>query len=243
MHLGIMQPYFLPYLGYFQLMKMVDEFVIYDNIEFSKGGWIHRNRILCHGGEVMITLPLKKDSDFRDIRDRQLADNWPHDKMKIYNRIKEQYRKAPYFSEVMHVVEDCLNCTDTNLFEFLRNSLIATRAYIGINTPFIISSDIHMDHSLHSAERVKATCKARGASVYTNPSGGMALYDKEDFKQCGIDLQFTRVQPTVSYKQFAHPFVPSLSILDVMMFNSREEIDTLLDSYELIDRGIPHGQN
>src|SRR4030042_5533275 len=97
MKIAIMQPYFLPYIGYFQLMNAVDEFVIYDNIEFSKKGWINRNRILVNGKDSYITIPLKKDSDYLDVRDRYLAETWSSEKIKMLKRIIGSYRKAPRF--------------------------------------------------------------------------------------------------------------------------------------------------
>ena len=93
MRIAIMQPYLFPYIGYFQLMNAVDEFVIYDNIEFTKKGWINRNRILVNGRDSFITVPLKKDSDYLDVRDRYLADSWPSERVTILYRIKQSYRR------------------------------------------------------------------------------------------------------------------------------------------------------
>ncbi len=83
MKLAIMQPYFFPYIGYFQLINTVDEFVVYDNIEFTKKGWINRNRILVNGKDEYITLPIKKDSDFLHVKDRFLAETWSKDSAKM----------------------------------------------------------------------------------------------------------------------------------------------------------------
>jgi len=115
MQLGIMQPYFFPYIGYFQLMNAVDEFVVYDNIEFTKKGWINRNRILVNGQDSFITLPLKKDSDYLDVRDRYLADSWTSEKIKMLNRIKGSYRKAIQFDFVYPVIEKCILYDESNL--------------------------------------------------------------------------------------------------------------------------------
>ena len=146
--LAIMQPYFLPYIGYFQLMNAVDEFVVYDNIEFAKKGWINRNRILVNGADAYFTLPLKKDSDYLHVCKRELADTWPADRNKMLNRIKESYRKAPCFSTVYPLVESCLTVPDTNLFGFIHQSLLTIKDYLGIDTPLVVSSSIPIDHSL-----------------------------------------------------------------------------------------------
>lgn len=232
MKLGIMQPYFFPYIGYFQLMNAVDEFVVYNNIEFTKKGWINRNRILVSGQDSFITLPLKKDSDYLDIRDRFLADSWPSDRMKMLNRIRESYRKAPQFDSVYPLIEKCILFKDDNLFNFILNSLSQTKEYLDIRTPFIVSSTIPVDHDLKAEKKVIALCKARNADVYINPVGGVQLYNKDDFKNECLDLHFLNAND-FEYKQFENEFVPWLSIIDVMMFNSKEEITEKLEQYIL----------
>jgi hypothetical protein len=229
MRLAIMQPYFFPYIGYFQLMKAVDEFVVYDNIEFTKKGWIHRNRILVNGQDSFVTVPLKKDSDYLDVKDRQLAESWIVERRRMLNRINAAYRKAPMFDSAYPVIERCILFESGNLFEFLWHSLDLTKAYLGIRTPLLISSTIPIDHSLRSSQKVIALCRARRADVYLNPIGGVQLYKKEDFEKEGIDLHFLRSAP-VEYKQFQGDFVPWLSIIDVMMFNPLEQITKMLES-------------
>ena len=234
MKLAIMQPYFFPYIGYFQLMNAVDEFVVYDNIEFTKKGWINRNRILVNGKDSYITLPLKKDSDFLDVRDRYLADTWPLEKRKMLNRIVESYRKAPQFSAVYPIIEKCIVFDENNLFKFIINSLTTVKEYLGIQSSFVISSAMPIDHALKAEKKVIAICKAGEADVYINSIGGMALYSKEAFNEKGISLEFIKSKP-YEYAQFGDAFVPWLSIIDVMMFNSREKIVAgLIGSFDLL---------
>lgn len=233
MKIAIMQPYFFPYIGYFQLMDAVDEFVVYDNIEFTKKGWINRNRILSNGKDAYITLPLKKDSDFLDIKDRFLADAWPEERQAMINRIKEAYRKAPYFEFSYPVVEKILSCEEKNLFKFIYNSIILVKDYLGIKTPLVISSTIGIDHKLKSDKKVMAICRARHADAYLNPIGGTELYDKNIFLSEGIDLEFHKTAE-VNYKQFDNEFLPFLSIIDVMMFNPKEKIREYLKTFSII---------
>jgi hypothetical protein len=232
MRLGIMQPYFFPYIGYFQLMNAVDEFIVYDNIEFTKKGWINRNRILVNGHDSFITLPLKKDSDYLDVRDRYLADSWSAERIKMLNRIKESYRKASKFEAVYSLVEKCICFEDNNLFNFILNSLSQVKEYLEIRTFLIVSSTIPIDHALKSERKVIAICKARNADSYLNPIGGTKLYDKEQFMSEGIDLHFLETDG-LSYTQFGNGFIPWLSILDVMMFNSKKSIMKMLSQYNL----------
>lgn len=230
-----MQPYFFPYIGYFQLINAVDEFVIYDIIEYSKGGWINRNRILVNNKDAYITLPIKKDSDFLDVRDRYLADTWPVDRKKMLNRIKESYKKAPYFNEVYPLVEKCILYEESNLFKFVFHSICAVKDYLDISTSFVVASSIDIDHSLTSENKVIRICEARNANKYINPIGGINLYSKENFKKKGIDLQFLKTKD-INYKQYCHDHIPYLSIIDVLMFNTRGVVNKYIQSsYDIIE--------
>lgn len=230
--IAIMQPYFFPYIGYFQLMNVVDEFVIYDNIEFSKKGWINRNRILVDGKDSYITIPLRKDSDYLHVKDRYLAETWPIEKKKMLNRIAESYRKAPNFNSVYPIIEKCILYGENNLFNFVLYSLNVIKEYLEIHTSFIISSSIAFDHTLKSKEKVIAICKSRNSNIYLNPIGGIQLYNKDDFKSNEIDLHFLKANE-IKYCQFNNNFIPYLSIMDVMMFNSKEEIKKMFNAYTL----------
>lgn len=232
MRTAIMQPYLFPYIGYFQLISAVDTFIVYDNIQFSKKGWINRNRILVNGSDAYITLPLKKDSDYLDIVDRQLSDDWPAERKKMLNRIAESYRKAPQYSSVFPLIERILLFEEKNLFHFIFNSLRHICDYLEIRTPFIVSSTISINHSLKAEQKVMALCKAAGAGVYINPIGGVELYNKQEFEKEGIELKFLKAD-NVPYAQLKNEFVPFLSIIDVMMFNDKAGVSSLLKQYTL----------
>ncbi len=233
MKLAIMQPYFLPYIGYFQLESAVDKFVIYDNIEFTKSSWINRNRILVNGRDAYITLPLKRDSDYLDVRERFLADCWVTERRTMLNKIANAYRKSPNFKLVYPLIEECMLFEEKRLFQFIFHSLVLVNEYLGIKTPVLVSSTISINHELKAEKKVKALCKAMNATEYVNPIGGSNLYQKDDFHRDGLELRFIKSGDIV-YGQFDHAFVPWLSIVDVMMFNSRDRIQQYLSvSYEL----------
>lgn len=232
MKLAVMQPYLFPYIGYFQLMNIVDEFVIYDNIEFSKKGWINRNRILVNGKDSYITLPLKKDSDYLDIRDRFLAGSWRVEKKKMLNRIIESYKKAPYFKFAFPIIEKSILFEENNLFKFLFYSLNRIREYLEIQTPFIISSTLPINHELKAEKKIIAICHAIKADIYLNLIGGIELYNKDNFINNDIELHFLKTMD-FKYKQYNNEFIPFLSVIDVMMFNSKEEITKMLSLYTL----------
>lgn len=223
MKVAIMQPYFFPYIGYFQLINAVDVFVIYDSIEFSKKGWINRNRILVNDKDYVFTLPLKKGSDFLNVNQRFLSDNWNSDKIKLLNKIKEAYRKAPFYTDVIVILENALNYENKNLFSFIKNSLLKTLDYLEIKTKIIQSSEVDFDNSLKNQDKVIAICNALNAKTYINSIGGLELYDKEVYKAIGLELQFLKANP-ITYQQYGSEFVMFLSIIDVMMFNSVEDV-------------------
>ena len=226
-----MQPYFLPYIGYWQLLGAVDAFVVYDNIKYTKKGWINRNRFLLNGKEALFSLPLRKDSDFLDVNQRYLAESFNRED--LINRFREAYRKAPEHTAFMPVLEDIIRCPSSNLFDYIRYSIEKVCSYLELKTPVIVSSSIDCDHSLKAAERVQAICKAIGADTYINPPGGRELYPKADFERHGLNLKFLQPQLT-EYSQLGDSFVPWLSILDVAMCIPAEQVrHQVLSSYSL----------
>jgi hypothetical protein len=231
--IGIMQPYFMAYIGYYQLINSVDKFIIYDNIQYTKKGWINRNRILCDNKERLISLPIKKDSDYLNVCDRELSESWINDKVKMLNIIKTTYGKSPYFNEVYPLISRCINNSETNLFKFIYDSILEMNKFLDIKTKMIISSTLDINHDLKSQDKVLALCLNQNADTYINSIGGVELYDKKTFKEHNIELNFIKSNP-INYKQFNNEFIPWLSIIDVLMFNSKEEIKNYLNQYTLI---------
>ena len=231
MKLAIMQPYLFPYIGYFQLLASVDEFVIYDNIQYTKKGWINRNRFLRHGADAFFTVPLKKASDFLNVSDRALADDF--DPKTLLNPLAAAYSKAPFFGVVFPMIETIVSAAPRNLFAYLHHSLVVTANYLEIRTPIVVSSTVAIDHGLKSEHRVLAMCKALGATRYLNSIGGRDLYSVSTFAKEGIELRFIQPRP-IAYQQFHNPFVSGLSIVDVMMFNSRDAVRGMLGEYDVM---------
>lgn len=233
MKIAIMQPYLFPYIGYFQLINEVDQFVIYDNIEFTKKGWINRNRILVNGKDDYFTLPLKKNSDFLHVNQRKVADSYSKDRAKIIGRIVELYKKAPQYNEVFPLIESIFSTNEENLFDFIFNSLKIISHYLEIKTEFIVSSSIAINHSLKSQDKVIAICKELRATNYINPIGGTELYSKDTFNKNDLQLNFIKSN-TIKYQQFDYEFVPWLSIIDVLLFNPKEKVQEYLNQYTIL---------
>jgi len=227
-----MQPYFFPYVGYFQLISAVDVFIIYDNVQYTKKGWINRNRLLRSGEAAVFSLPLKSASDFLDIRDRELSEAF--DPVRLSRQFDGAYRRAPHFAETMGLVDRVLFCPERNLFTFVEWSIRATCDYLGITTTIVRSSAVAADPNLRREQRVLALCRAVDAKTYINPPGGVDLYEPADFAARGVELRFLRPRP-FTYRQFNDAFVPWLSIVDVLMFNRLSDVrDRILSGYDLI---------
>jgi len=173
MIVAVMQPYFLPYVGYFQLIAAADLFIIYDNIKYTKKGWINRNRMLLNGSDAIFSLPLKKDSDSLDVVQRELAADY--DRTQLLNKFKGAYAHAPYFSQTFPLLEGIVRYDDANLFRYIHHSLMLLLEHLDIKTEIRISSEITIDHSLKNQHKVIALCNSVGADVYLNPIGGWAI--------------------------------------------------------------------
>jgi hypothetical protein len=233
MRLAIMQPYFLPYIGYWQLLAAVDRFVIYDRIKYTKKGWINRNRFLLNGRAEVFSLPLRKASDDLDVVDRWIAPDF--EPGKLLAQWQGAYRRAPHFAPTMALMETVLACPSRNLFEFIHHSVKTVAGHLGIETEIVVSSTLPPEATAPSgAEKVMAICGASGATRYINPIGGTELYDKHEFARSGIELVFLRALP-LEYPQFGAPHVPWLSIVDVLMFNPLAEVrGRLLRAWEAL---------
>lgn len=224
----IMQPYFLPYMGYWQLMAQADIFVVYDTIEFSKKGWINRNRFLQNGTDQMFSIPLKKDSDYLHVKDRFLAD--AYDREKLIRQFQGAYGKAPYFKDHFPVIEDIIMCDHDNLFDYIHNSILKICGFLGLKTDIIKSSAIDAGiDDLKGQDKVIALCKKLNATDYINLIGGLELYDKQDFENEGLNLKFLKSKPLHYETLKGQSALPHMSILDVFMFNSREDIVRAMD--------------
>lgn len=220
MRTAIMQPYFCPYIGYFQLITSVDIFIFYDDVHFIKGGWINRNKIISNGQEYLFTIPLADASSFKLIKDTEV--NWKvKDIPKLLNNIKLSYSKAPYFKEVFPLVEGIFEKKHRTISEMAIESVKTFSEYLGIKTQFKISSEGGYTRTDDKVQNLVNILKAEDCNHYINPIGGMELYSKEEFAKHGIVLNFNKG-------------TGSLSIIDVCMRTPVEEIQQTLGNYTLI---------
>lgn len=194
MRVAIMQPYFMPYIGYFQLAKHVDKFVIYDDVQYTKKGWINRNYLNSDSGRWLFSLPLTSGSVDSLIRDKKVA---PEFKPKsLEERVRLSYKSFEYLPESLRLLEQILYFSERNLFSFLLNSIRLNFESLEIpEERLVVSSSLGDFRSLKSESKVIEICKTLQATEYLNPAAGVHQYSANHFKAQGIDL--LQFQPNI----------------------------------------------
>jgi hypothetical protein len=233
MKIAVMQPYFMPYIGYFQLINAVDKFIIYDDVNYIKQGWINRNNILLNGKSHLFSIPLKDASSFKKINEIEINEvlfiKW---KEKFFKTLELAYKKAPNYDIVISILKKSFD-NYNKINDLIYLSLVEICNYLGITTKIEKTSEIYHNTELSREERLIDICKKENAVTYINPIGGQELYTKDYFNKHDISLLFLKTGK-IEYLQFDHDFVPWLSIIDILMFNSTEEISFMLNQYELL---------
>ena len=182
--------------------------------------------------EQLFSLPLRKDSDSLDISSRKLAPVF--NRKKLLNQFKANYDKAKYFKEIYNLLERIILFEDDNLFGYIFNSIKILCQYLDINTNLVVSSEINSNHLLKGQERVLDICRILEAKIYINSLGGKDIYCPNDFSKKDLELFFLRPR-LINYSQMSTKFIPWLSIIDVLMFNSKEETKFIVsEQFDLI---------
>ena len=235
--IAIMQPYFFPYLGYFSLIKHTEKFILFDTVQFIRHGWIERNRVLKQDeGWQYIQVPLvKKNGRSTLINDIEINnnENWQN---KILSQLQHYKKKAPNYLRIISLLNDIFFQKYEDIVTLVKISLEKTLQYLSIEKELLVFSkmDLQIEKANAPDEWALNICKAiEGATEYWNPPGGQCFFDKSKYDKSGINLRFHEIHLT-EYNQHRGKFEPSLSILDVMMFNSVQEINKMLDNYSLI---------
>ena len=229
MILGVMQPYFMPYIGHFQLMKAVDKYVVYDDVNYIKGGWVNRNYVLINGEKEMFTVTLQKASQNKLFNEIMIGDNFN----KLMKTLQINYSKAINFDQTMTLMERIISFSDKRLAIFIANSFREIVSYLSIDTEILMSSDIPKDNSLRGKDKIMQICEILDADTYYNAIGGQNLYDKEEFREHGVTLNFVSTISTPYIQLHTKEFVPYLSMIDVLMNNTKDEVIRLLESYQI----------
>lgn len=230
-----MQPYFFPYLGYFSLIKHSGRFILFDVVQFIRHGWIERNRILKPGeGWQYIQVPLVKHSRETTIKEVKIRENDPWQD-RIFRQVEHYRKRAPFYKEVISFLQNAFSYKTDGMTDLNAHLLAETCQYIGIPFHREIFSEMHLaiEEVTAADEWALNICKALAADTYINPPGGIEIFDRSKYAQAGIALQFLKINLR-PYDQGRESFQEGLSILDVMMFNTPQEIRNMLDDYELL---------
>jgi hypothetical protein len=246
MKLAIMQPYFFPFIGYFQAIKAVDKYILYENLDYIKDGWMNRNRVLIKNqNPAYFSVTLQGSSSNKKIHEIELntSFNW---RRKLLNKLFLNYKGSPFFDESYNLIEECINIEGDMLSMYNSQIINKIADYLEINTEIQYDNQHYLPLEQKLAEgiiqntnyetklmRVFEICKQEKANVFLNAIGGRTLYDKKRFKKNGIDLFFVETEDIV-YKQFSGDFHPNLSIIDVLMHNGKDKTNDLLKNYKLI---------
>lgn len=229
MIIAIKQPYFLPYIGFWQEVKAVDKYVFFDDVNYINRGWINRNYILVNGMKFLFTLSLKEASQNKHINEIEISDNFE----RLRKTIEFAYKKAPFFCPTMELLNKILTYENRNLSRFVGNSIEEISNYLGFSTSFLYSSEIEKDERLHKQDKLIDICERLNADAYYDSTGAITMYDKPTFNAHNINLSFVK-SSILPYKQFNNEFVPGLSIIDVLMFNDINKINEMLSAFELL---------
>ena len=233
MRLAVMQPYLFPYVGYYQLLQAVDQFVFFDDVHFIKKGWIHRNAVLLQGERYRFTVPLLKASQNKRIQETQLhPEEYPRWGQKFLKTLHQGYRSAPFFEEVYALVRRVLLAENDSLATLAARSVTEVAAYLHVKTDVTYSSALDYDRDGDGQAKIISLCRLQRADEYVNAIGGQELYDAASFKEHQIALRFLQSQG-IKYEQPASPFVPHLSIIDMLMWCSIADTQAYLTQYKL----------
>ena len=234
MKVAIMQPYFFPYIGYFSLIKNTDHFVFFDTPQYIRKGWINRNRVIGGGGkDIYFTVPIVKAPQDTAIRDIKIdtGSNWQE---KMRGQLSIYKKRAPFYRDVMSVVEKVINLECESISELAIESVVRTCEYLEIPIQYDVYSQMK-----HEAIDVREPdewalyiTRQMGYDTYVNPPGGKSFFHAEKYEKMGIDLQFL-TQELPHYNQRTSEFVEGLSILDVMMFCPPEEVRKMMENYTI----------
>lgn len=236
MKVAVMQPYLFPYIGYWQLINAVDKFVILDDVNYIMRGYINRNEILLNKERYRFSIPISKASQNKLIMNTKL--NFSQDaREKFLKTIENAYKKSPYFNNIMPLLQEIIKYENEDLTGYIVNSIEKIMQYLSVNTKIYISSKLNKNNDLKAEDRILEICRYMNADCYINPTGGRKLYHHEKFEKQNINLYFLDTDiMQIKYYQNQKKFEESLSIIDILMFNSISKIQNFLEAYSLNEK-------
>ena len=215
--IAVMQPYFFPYIGYFQLVNACDDFVFLDNVQYIERGWINRNRLLVNGRVSYVTVPVVRSSQKTLVLEKLIHPSMSVEK--LLHKIRNEYKKCQYFPVVYDLLVEIFRDMGDRISALSASSVTRVSRYVGLNTRFHLASELipnALSASLTAEDRIILLVHALHGSYYINMRGGEGLYNSERFDKEKIKLSF--IDPSISpYPQSGDVFVQGLSIIDMLM--------------------------
>ena len=231
MKLGIMQPYFFPYLGYFDLIYQTDRWIVFDTVQYIRHGWINRNRVLHpKKGWLYIIVPVKYSRDTLIMAVRIADDGkW---KKRILGQLQHYKKKAPFYVQTIHLVEECLEIEESFVSRLNVRILEKVCSVLGIKFDYQFFSEMKLELGPINGpgDWALRISQVLGATEYVNPPGGAALFSPEEFRSAGIKLTIRQIPP-MEYQCDGYEFIPNLSIIDVLMWNEPEKVKEYLEKH------------
>ena len=215
---AIMQPYFFPYLGYWQLIAKADVFVILEQVQHTKGSWINRNYVLGSHAASLISVPLEKAPDHCLIQHRQVSDVWTEARRRALRTLRLCYRNSPFFEDVYPWLEEQLSFPEKRLSKYLEHQIRSTADLLSVNTKIVTAGDLGNFADFERNRRIVEICRSLECDRYLNLPGGRTLYSPDSFPEDKLSLGFL-IPELPRYGQGSREFVPSLSIIDSLFWN------------------------
>lgn len=229
-----MQPYFLPYIGYWQLINASDKIIIYDDVKYTKKGWINRNSFLSRNKKIKkFSIYLNKSSDQSLINEKTISEEWNKERVKILSNIYLTYKESISFKSKFKIIEEIFMHEDKNLFNFILNSIERIKEYLEIETEVLISSKIIDTQKLKKEKKIFALSRKIDEKEYLNFKNGEKMYSKKTFSENNLKLFFIN-KNFFKYNQNTKKFYDNLSIIDLIMRNNKKKIKEFLNCYEII---------
>lgn len=229
-----MQPYFFPYMGHFSLVAACEKWVVFDDSQYTSRSWMNRNRVLHpSAGWSYINLPVHKtglNSKIKDVLVVDKKDSW----LRVRAQLAHYKNKAPFYNQVLSIVDEAFSVESHRLVDINVSSIKSVCRYLNVAFDYTISSRVNFDYSTvrEADDWAFVITRQMGGEQYVNPSSGRHLFSRKKYIEGGIDLLFHEFEPFV-YDCGQFKFESSLSILDVLMWNTVESVRSGLSCFKL----------
>ncbi len=233
----VLQPGYLPWLGFFDQLAKCDVFVLYDDVQFDKHGWRNRNRIKTRDGPMWLTVPVRTKGLGKPRNDEVEIDPTQHWVGKHLQAIRTWYGKAPHFATVFPAIEDVLSRPWTRLLDLDRAAMEAVARLLGLERRVMLASELGVGGG--QTDRLVAICRHVGADRYLTGDAAKSYLDEGKFREAGVTVEWHGYRHP-RYRQLHGDFVPYLSVVDLLMNHGGESLDVLTGKLVAVEGEVVH---